>query len=268
MFSIIVVCLNAGGKLNQTLDSILSQTCRDYEVIVKDGGSTDGSIEGMRQDNSIRLYVEKDGSIYEAMNQAVSYAEGDFVIFMNCGDLFCGEEVLDQIQKQIETLRTAGTEMDKVVLYGDTYGRKHQVQIMAPPKINGFACYRNIPCHQSCIYATALCREKPYDSAYSIRADYDHFLWCIYEAKAKAQYLGFTVASYEGDGFSESRENVKKDQQEHRQITEKYMSARELCGYRTLLALTLAPLRTRLADSKLFAGAYHWLKEKVYRRRL
>ena len=49
-FSIIVVCLNPGTKLNQTLDSILAQTCPDFEVIVKDGGSRDGSIESMRTD--------------------------------------------------------------------------------------------------------------------------------------------------------------------------------------------------------------------------
>ena len=67
-FSIIVVCLNPGDKLNQTLDSILSQTCRDYEIVVKDGGSRDGSVETMRTDSRIRLYREKDGSIY-----AVSY---------------------------------------------------------------------------------------------------------------------------------------------------------------------------------------------------
>ena len=67
-FSIIVVCLNPGTKLNQTLDSILAQTCPDFEVIVKDGGSRDGSIESMRTDGRIHLYQEPDHSIYEAMN--------------------------------------------------------------------------------------------------------------------------------------------------------------------------------------------------------
>lgn len=266
MFSIIVVCLNPGEGLNETLESILGQTCRDFEVIVKDGGSSDGSVEQMRRDHRIRLYMEKDSSIYDAMNQAVSHAKGEFILFMNCGDLFAREDVLAEIRKQIEELRAAGTQMEKVVLYGDTYGRKNQVPIVAPPQINGFACYRNIPCHQSCIYATALCKEKAYDLSYSIRADYDHFLWCFYKAKARMQYLGFTVASYEGGGFSESRENAKRDQREHREITRKYMSAGELFRYRMLLALTLAPLRRRLAESRSFSGIYHWLKERVYHR--
>ena len=83
-FSIIVVCLNPGEKLNKTLDSILQQTCQDYEIVVKDGGSRDGSIEGMRKEARICLYVEKDKGIYDAMNQAVAAAKGDFILFLNC----------------------------------------------------------------------------------------------------------------------------------------------------------------------------------------
>lgn len=80
-FSIIVVCLNPGDKLNRTLDSVLSQTFSDYEIVVKDGGSRDGSVESMRLDARIRFYKEQDGGIYEAMNQAVSHVKGDFVLF-------------------------------------------------------------------------------------------------------------------------------------------------------------------------------------------
>ena len=83
-FSIIVVCLNPGTKLNQTLDSILAQTCPDFEVIVKDGGSRDGSIESMRTDGRIHLYQEPDHSIYEAMNQGNFAGNGIF------GDAYVG----------------------------------------------------------------------------------------------------------------------------------------------------------------------------------
>ena len=96
-FSIIVVCLNPGPKLNQTLDSILSQTYPSFEIIVKDGGSRDGSIETMREDRRIHLYQESDHSIYEAMNQAVSHVTGDYILFLNCGDLFYDDEVLTHI---------------------------------------------------------------------------------------------------------------------------------------------------------------------------
>lgn len=269
-FSIIVVCLNPGEKLKSTLDSILGQTCKDFEVIIKDGGSTDGSVEfwkkGSEADGAaVRFFQEKDKGIYDAMNQAVTYAAGDFVLFMNCGDSFPDREVLEQTSKVIAAQAAAGADMDKLVLYGDTYSDKNQVVIASAPAITGFTCYRNIPCHQSCFYSTALCREKPYDLQYRIRADYDHFLWCFYRAGARFVHTGFPVASYEGGGYSESKENRKRDRMEHRQITETYMGREELFRYRAVMACTLAPLRSALAESRIFSGLYHWVKGKMYR---
>ncbi len=259
-FSIIVVCLNPGEKLNQTLDSILAQTCKDYEIIVKDGGSKDGSIEQMRHDERIQLYVEKDKGIYEAMNQAVAYAKGDFILFMNCGDIFYKDTVLDEVAA------FAGQcgQQDNLVLYGDTYSEKNDVVIASAPKITGFTCSRNIPCHQSCFYAARLCKEKPYDAHYRIRADYDHFLWCFYLSKAQILHAGLIVATYEGGGYSESKENQKRDKEEHKQITEHYMSKGELFKYRMLMLATLAPLRKWMAESSLFSGIYHWMKQGIY----
>ena len=261
-FSIIVVCLNPGDKLNQTLDSILAQTYQDYEILVKDGGSKDGSIEGMRQDARIKLFVEKDTGIYEAMNQAVSHATGDFVLFMNCGDVFYNEKVMEETARFAEKCE----QQDNLVLYGDTYSEKNDVVIASAPAINGFTCYRNIPCHQSCFYATRLCKEKPYDPQYRIRADYDHFLWCYYVSKAELKHMGLIVASYEGGCFSESKKNQKRDKEEHKKITECYMSKGELLKYRLIMLATLAPLRKAMAESKVFSGLYHGLKEKLYRK--
>ena len=283
-FSIIVVCLNPGRKLKDTMDSILEQTCRDFEVVLKDGGSTDGSVEPWRQGADtagsmepgaswepngakVRFFQEKDKGIYDAMNQAVSYAAGDFVLFMNCGDRFADERVLERTAERIAAEKATGTDMDRLVLYGDTLSEKNGVTIASASTINGFTCYRNIPCHQSCFYSTALCREKPYDLKYRIRADYDHFLWCFYRAGVKFEHMGFPVASYEGGGYSESKQNRKRDKQEHKQITNIYMRRGELLRYKIIMACTLAPLRRTMAESKIFSGLYHWVKERVYRQR-
>lgn len=78
-------------------------------------------------------------------------------------------------------------------------------------------------------------------------------------------HMGFPVAVYEGGGYSESKENNKRDQEEHRQITGAYMGKGELLKYRTFMALTLAPLRRAAARSRAFSRIYHLLKEKLYR---
>ncbi|MCM1112542.1 MAG: glycosyltransferase [Muribaculum sp.] len=264
-FSIIVVALNPGEKLKRTIDSVLSQTYDDYEIVVKDGGSTDGSVEGLEKNPHMRVFTEPDKGIYDAMNQASARAQGEYFLFLNCGDVFYDDKVLERTAARIAA--EAGKERGErpLLLYGDTYGAKNGVMIAAPHRIDGFACYRNIPCHQSCFYAAKLCREKPYDPAYRIRADYDHFLWCVYRAGAETVYLEDPVAAYEGGGYSESRENRKRDKAEHRRITEEYLSAWELRRYRMAMAFTLAPLRSFLAENRFTSGIYHWLKERLYR---
>ncbi len=272
-FSVITVCLNPGEKLAFTLESVLRQSFVDLEIIVKDGGSRDGSVaawqethKGMPGTERVRVFTEEDRGIYDAMNQAVSHARGDFLLFLNCGDIFPNDEVLEKAWQVIKKEQAAGTDLDRLVLYGDTCSGKNQVTIASAPAITGFTCYRNIPCHQSCFYSRRLCLEKPYDLQYKIRADYDHFLWCFYRAGAKMRHMEFPVAFYEGGGFSESRENQARDRQEHRQITASYMGRLELTKYRAAMALTLAPLRTWMAESRTFSGLYHWLKKCLYGR--
>lgn len=274
-FSIITVSYNPGEKLRETLRSVAAQSFTDYEVIVKDGGSTDGSTDFLKGSegeglNRVWFYEEKDKGIYDAMNRAVGYAKGQYVLFLNCGDLLADENVLERVNEVIERTEHDGAGDSKVqkpryVFYGDTFGEQTKVTIASAPEITGFTCYRNIPCHQSCFYGIELCREKPYDLSYKIRADYDHFLWCFYRGDARFIHMDFPVSSYEGGGYSESRENRRRDAQEHRQITGTYMKKAELFRYRAVMALTLAPVRRKMAESKAFSGLYHRLKSVLYK---
>lgn len=272
-FSIIVVCFNAGEKLYNTVASINAQTFRDFEIIVKDGNSTDGSISELAQKYSdilnaptfpyLTLIKGKDKGIYDAMNIALEGAEGDYVIFMNCGDYFHDENVLARTAKAIAEDEESNGK--PVVYYGDVFFRKTKTMIPAPRTITGFTCYRNIPCHQACFYAKELFDSRKYDLQYKIRADYDHFLWCFYKGNADFRYLGFSVASYEGGGYSETEANIERDRNEHDVITREYMSKSELIRYRTMLGLTLAPLRRAIANNPKLANTYQSIKKKIYR---
>ena len=153
-FTIITVTYNAGDKLAETVTDCLKQTYTDYEILVKDGMSTDGSVEKLPADTRIRVERCKDSSIYDAMNQAVKMAQGDYVIFMNCGDFFHTEDVLLQVAKAIDK------EPGRGIYYGDAYFCKAEQIMHMPPEITDYVCFSHIPCHQACVYAARLCKEK------------------------------------------------------------------------------------------------------------
>ncbi len=124
-FSIIVVCLNAGDRLKKTVGSILAQSCGDYEIIVKDGLSADGCLDGLPEDakGRIRVFREGDTGIYDGMNQALRHVRGEFVYFLNCGDFFYDKDVLRRVKEQIE--KAEGREnRERESLEGEISGRE------------------------------------------------------------------------------------------------------------------------------------------------
>ncbi len=271
MFSIIVVSLNAGDKLTETIESIRKQTFADYEVVVKDGGSKDDSLAQLELKmldypqelrERIRIFREKDSSIYDGMNQGIEKACGRYLYFLNCGDYFYDHKVLESIAEHIERDTTGAR-----IFYGDIYDALRGNVVASNPKINGFACYRCLPCHQACVYDRSLFEKRGYEPGYRVRADYEHFLYSFYVEKAKPVYVPVVLASYEGGGFSETAENRKRSEEEHREITALYMSGFERFCYRTILVLTLQPLRTKMAESRKMAGFYNKLKNLLYGKR-
>ena len=260
-FTIITVTYNAGEKLKETVTGILEQTYNNYEILIKDGMSSDDSLNDLPQSERIRLVRNKDAGIYDAMNQAVALAEGEYIIFMNCGDYFYDKNVLENAAKVIEEHPGRG------IYYGDAYFRLSDEVIHMPAEISDFVCYRHIPCHQACIFATGLFEEKAFDLQYRIRADYEFFLRQYYQHDIKPFYMELTVADYEGGGYSETKENRKRDQAEHREITSKYMKKSKLAGYRLIMIITLQPLRHWIAQRSCFAGVYDKMKTALYRRK-
>lgn len=278
-FSIVVVCLNAGEKLLPTVQSVLDQRYGNYEIIVKDGGSTDGCLEKLPADSRIKVVTKKDQGIYDGMNQALSYVTGQYVLFLNCGDHFHDGQVLEKMAEEIGRRRGSlggrknFTEEEKGLAYKERerifYGNQYRLDtksvIYSAPEVNDFTCYRNVPCHQVCFYDARLFEKRGYDTKYKVRADYEHFLYCIYERKAEAVYTELLVADYEGGGFSETKENRRISDQEHAEITKRYLGREKALRYKAVMLLTLQPVRTRLAESERYAGAYNRVKTGVYR---
>ena len=192
----------------------------------------------------MRILEQPDTGIYEGMNQATRAARGEYLYFLNCGDSFASDQALARAAAEI---RSAGRELCSRIFYGDIYDALRGQVVASNPHMDDFACYRNVPCHR-------------------VRADYEHFLWCYFRRDARPRYIPVTLASYEGGGFSETPENRRRSAREHREITALYMSRGQRLKYRLILLATLAPLRTKMAESPVWSGFYNRCKKLLYRR--
>ena len=271
-FSILVVCLNPGDKLKKTLDSIRIQTYRNYEIVVKDGLSTDDSLSCIKEINNaedkfpvLRLIERKDSGIYDAMNQAVQESVGRYLYFLNCGDVFYNEHVLSDMAELI-----CKHPSDAGIYYGNIYERLTGREVASNPKMDEFGCYRNVPCHQACFYDRKLLLAHPFEVRYRVRADYEQFLWCFFTNElaenAAFVYGDILIADYEGGGFSETKRNRKISSAEHKEIVRKYMPVLKVLKYRILMWITLAPLRTWIARNPVTSGFYNNLKKLYYKK--
>lgn len=279
-FSIIVVCLNPGDKLIKTLKSIENQSFCDWEVIVKDGMSSDGTLEAAnafaQKHKKVLVLQKKDTGIYDAMNQAVAEACGKYVYFLNCGDCLYSNKVLEEMAAFISEKECAEK---PGIFYGNIFERGTGQQAVSNPKIDAFGCYRNVPCHQACFYDRRLLLAHPFHISYRVRADYEQFLWCFFvgikgnladnadSGTTEFYYKELLIADYEGGGFSETKENRRVSRKEHREITKKYIPKGQLLKFRLIMGITLAPLRRKLAENKKTAGVYNRLKRRLYLHR-
>ena len=114
ILSVITVVLNDEKGLQRTINSVFGQSYPNIEYIIIDGGSTDETINIIRQNNSniAKWISEPDTGIYDAMNKGITFAKGDWILFLNSGHTFCNKKVITEILKN--------NKYDKYgILYGD-----------------------------------------------------------------------------------------------------------------------------------------------------
>lgn len=144
--SIITVCYNDKENLIKTIKSVLSQTYTNIEYIVVDGGSTDGTKEVLAQyeKDVSKCVSEKDMGIYDAMNKGIRMATGDWLNFMNAGDVFASNDVIEKIV-------SSGLMDECSFIYSDFYvERKDKIRLIKQDYGKGKVL------HQSCVYKRSL----------------------------------------------------------------------------------------------------------------
>lgn len=181
LISIITVCFNERAHIEKTILSVLSQTLPGIEFIVIDGGSTDGSREIIEQyrDRISNYISEKDKGIYDGMNKGLARATGEYVLFLNGGDVLNADDVLEKV---------FATAANADAYYGETFfteedgtiiGTRSQVSNQQLPENLSWKSLRHgmVVSHQAFIVKRKLA--PAYDLQYRICADIDWMIHCL-----------------------------------------------------------------------------------------
>jgi glycosyltransferase involved in cell wall biosynthesis len=192
-FSIITITKDNEAGLRATLDSVVAQSNRDYELIVIDGNSKDGTAELVQEFESKVARFEQDAGegIYAAMNQGVDAATGEWVIFMNAGDCFAYSDVLKDFAP------AADTDL--------AFGRAKTRDGSAKLPYKGLdRIWENMPIsHQALFCRLSLLRERRFDLSFRIAGDFD-FVMDLYQSGKHFESLDLDVAVADGGGISDT----------------------------------------------------------------
>lgn len=199
--SVVTVCRNAEKCIKKTIESVLNQTATDYEYIILDGASSDATIsivESYRDDFlkkgiSYIWVSEPDNGIYDAMNKSLDKASGEWILFMNSGDMFYDEEVVDKLF--IED----NNEYD--IVYGDVLiTENNKFKFNAAGNMDDQGLFSPI-CHQGMMTRTSTLKKYRYNKEYKLAADYDAMIR-MHKDKKKFKKINIIVAIFEIGGIS------------------------------------------------------------------
>ena len=248
-YSIITINYNNKEGLAKTIQSVLSQTSHDYQFIIIDGGSTDGSVDIIKQNaNHIDYWVsEPDNGRYPAMNKGIKQATGEYLNFMNSGDTFHSPTVLEDIAKMnyAEDIITGG-------FYDQEKGIIH---IIKPQEVTLLTMLKNTFNHQSTFIKRQLFDKRLYDDNYIIQSDAKFNFQSIIFDNCSVRIIDYIVANYDFNGISSNLAIVDK---EWDKLLAELFPGRILKDYKNMFTYDEVPLVELLPDLKNSPSIQRW----------
>lgn len=236
--SIITINYNNSIGLKKTIESVVSQSCREFEFIVIDGGSQDGSkdIIELHQSKISYWVSEKDKGIYHAMNKGIKVSSGEYILFLNSGDV-----LLDDIETLNKVLLSLN---HKALYYAPIFLSQNGIiknRADYPENINEKFAFTNTICQQAVIYHKSLFWDNFFDEKLKYISDWKmHF--SLFKKKIKFIYLNIPFAIYDLEGLTSKGET-------------KYTSHKER-------------LKTQFSDFFLYFLKYYWTNRRMLFRLL
>ena len=243
-YTIITINYNNGKELRNTIESVINQTFRDVEYIVVDGGSTDNSVEVIKEyADRIDFWIsERDKGVYNAMNKGLSHAHGEYVNFMNSGDSFYSPHVLEDIDRQIG---------DADILFGNVFNPisgKRYGGIKAGSKVTFLTLKKEILCHQGTFYRRAIFDRHPYDESLKLIADWKVNVQAIVFDNCNVKVVDTVVANYDLTGMSSTQSKLHAE--ERQRVMSELLPERILMDYEHLYTESEMPLVSLLPKLK------------------
>jgi glycosyltransferase involved in cell wall biosynthesis len=190
--TVVTVVYNRKDAVRKTLESVVRQRYSNLEYIIVDGGSTDGTVDVIRAyEDKIDLWIsEPDKGIYDAMNKGIRLASGDWINFMNVGDLFANDDTVSLFATL--DVRHADIVYGHALIDYGSFQTKYKIHALDQ-------MWKRSPfCHQATFSRVQLMKEYQFDRTYKLGADYD-FFFRAYKAGKKFLYIDTVICMFEGD---------------------------------------------------------------------
>jgi glycosyltransferase involved in cell wall biosynthesis len=196
--SVIIPVFNARRTLEAAIRSVHEQTYAAHEILVIDGGSTDGTIDIIKaHESKITYWVsERDGGVYDAINKGIRKATGDWIFILGSDDILASNDVLESVSENVTEQLS--------ILFGSV--RNVNVKHSLVPEVHmssmGSDLYiRNTLHQQSAFYRRSLFEKEVFDSSMKVLADYDFHLF-LFKQKVSSKRIDLLVAECEASGLS------------------------------------------------------------------
>jgi glycosyltransferase involved in cell wall biosynthesis len=204
--SIITVCFNSAKTIRDTIESVLSQDYPDIEYIVIDGGSSDQTLEIVKEyaDRIAVIVSETDNGIYDAMNKGIALASGDVIGMLNSDDIYMNANAVSDLMKTMQDAHSDSVFADLVIVDPENLNkvlRYYDSSYFNPSKFR----FGWMPAHPTFFVKRALYdKVGPYSLDYQISADYEMLIRLLWVQKASYAYLPKPVVRMRHGGASTS----------------------------------------------------------------
>ena len=221
--SIITINFNNRDGLRKSIESVVNQTWQEFEYIIIDGGSTDGSVEVIKEyaDHIDYWVSEPDKGIYDAMNKGIDQAKGEYCLFMNSADTIYEKTTLEKVNAELD-----GTD----IVCGQLKF-PHGYSMKGPNVVSMQHFYTSTLPHQATFIKTQLLKDEPYDTSYRIVSDWKFWIQSLIFKNATYKSINLTIANFDINGISSINKNL--DTAERAEVLDKLIPPRILCDYYT-----------------------------------